>query len=121
MTNIYNLLYQLGLTANYTGFFYTACAMKLCVDCPERLRLVTKWLYPEVAKQYGTNWRAVERNIRAAGTIIWNKNRSLLEQMAAGEQNLRPAQMLSILIILLEYSPPTDRTGLFPENRAAYR
>ena len=64
MTDIYDLLYRLGATENYTGFFHMAYAVWLCVEQPDRLLLVTKWLYPEVAKQYRTNWKAVERNIR---------------------------------------------------------
>ena len=55
---VYDLLYHLGVTANYTGFFHTAYAVSLCAEQPDRLLLVTKWLYPEVAKQYGTNWKA---------------------------------------------------------------
>lgn len=50
MTAIYDLLYRLGVTANYTGFFHTAYAVSLCIGRPDRLLLVTKWLYPEVAK-----------------------------------------------------------------------
>lgn len=48
---VYDLLYQLGVTANYTGFFHMACAVSLCAEQPDRLLLVTKWLYPEVAKR----------------------------------------------------------------------
>ena len=32
--------------------------------------VVTKWLYPEVAKHYGTNWKAVERNIRSMNQLF---------------------------------------------------
>ena len=53
MTVVYDLLYQLGVTANYTGFFHAAYAVSLCVEQPDRLLLVTKWLYPEVAKPTG--------------------------------------------------------------------
>ena len=49
---IYDALYQLGLTANYTGFFHIAYAVHLAVQSPQRLRLVTKWLYPDVAAYY---------------------------------------------------------------------
>ena len=49
-TKVYDLLYRLGATANYTGFFHMAYAVWLCVEQPDRLLLVTKWLYPEVAK-----------------------------------------------------------------------
>ncbi|MCI9479680.1 MAG: hypothetical protein HFI21_11815 [Lachnospiraceae bacterium] len=65
-SEIYDLLYSLGVTANYTGFFHMASAIALCREQPGRLLLVTKCLYPEVAKQYNTNWKAVERNIRTA-------------------------------------------------------
>lgn len=97
--DIYDLLYQLGLTANYTGFFHTACAVNLCMEQPDRLLLVTKCLYPEVAKQYKTNWKAVERNIRTAGGIIWRTNRPLLEQLARRPLAQKPcaAQLLAIL------------------------
>ncbi|MEY8230018.1 sporulation initiation factor Spo0A C-terminal domain-containing protein [Oscillospiraceae bacterium 50-16] len=96
---VYDLLYQLGVTANYTGFFHTAYAVLLCVDQPDRLLLVTKSLYPEVARQYCTNWKAVERNIRTVNCIIWREKRPLLEELAHRhlDQKPRNAQLLSIL------------------------
>ena len=97
---IYDLLYRLGVTANYTGFFYSSYAVSLCVEQPDRLLLVTKWLYPEVAKQYQTNWKAVERNIRTVSVIIWRENRPLLEQLARRSlvEKPRTTQMLAILV-----------------------
>lgn len=107
MTIIYDLLYQLGVTANYTGFFHTAYAISLCAEQPDRLLLVTKWLYPEVARQYGTNWKAVERNIRTVSCIIWRENQPLLEELAHRHLDQRPrnAEMLSILVSSLDAVP----------------
>ena len=107
MTDIYDLLYRLGATANYTGFFHMAYAVWLCVEQPDRLLLVTKWLYPEVAKQYGANWKAVERNIRTVSCIIWREGRPLLEELAHRhlEQKPRNAQMLAILVSSLDTGP----------------
>ncbi len=104
ISDIYDLLYRLGLTANYTAFFHTSYAVMLCIQTPEKLLLVTKYLYPEVAKQYGTNWRAVERNLRTAGSIIWKNNRPLLESLARRPlpEKPRPAQLLAILSAALE-------------------
>lgn len=106
-TKVYDLLYRLGATANYTGFFHMAYAVCLCVEQPDRLLLVTKWLYPEVAKQYGTNWKAVERNIRTVSCIIWREGRPLLEELAHRhlEQKPRNAQMLAILVSSLDTGP----------------
>ena len=105
--DIYNLLYRLGVTENYIGFFQIACAVSLCAEQPERLLRVTKRLYPEVAKRYNTNWKAVERNIRTVSCIIWRENRPLLEHLAYRhlEQQPRNAQFLSILSASLDTNP----------------
>lgn len=109
MRDIYDLLYRLGATANYTGFFHTAYAISLCAEQPDRRLLVTKWLYPEVAKRYGTNWKAVERNIRTVICIIWQEGRPLLEELAHRhlEEKPRTAQMLAILVSSLDTGPLT--------------
>ena len=106
-TKVWDLLYQLGVTANYIGFFHTAYAVSLCVGQPDRLLLVTKWLYPEVAKRYGTNWKAVERNIRTVSCIIWQEGRPLLEELAHRhlEEKPRNAQLLAILASSLDTGP----------------
>ena len=39
----------------YTSFHYVSYAAYLCAREPERLQLVTKWLYSDVALQYNTN------------------------------------------------------------------
>lgn len=107
MATIYDLLYRLGVTANYTGFFHTAYAVELCVELPDRLLLVTKLLYPEVAKQYHTNWKAVERNIRSVNNIIWQENRPLLEELAHRhlKQKPRNSQLIAILTASMTTSP----------------
>lgn len=96
---VYDLLHRLGVTANYTGFFQTAFAVHLCMDRPERLLLVTKWVYPEVARRYRTSWKAVERNIRTVNGIIWAQRRLCLEELAGWGALYKPsnAQLLAIL------------------------
>ena len=84
------MLCRLGATANYRGFSYTAYAVLLCVQQQDRLLLVTKWLYPDVAKRYGTNWKAVERNIRTVITVVWEQNRAMLEGLARRPLLQRP-------------------------------
>ena len=98
--NPYDLLHQLGVSANYKGFFISAYAVTLCMQQQEHLLLVTKWLYPEVARHYGINWRAVERNIRTASAIAWKRNRPLLETLAQRhlERYLPSSEFLALLI-----------------------
>lgn len=109
LVKIYDTLYRLGITANYIGFFHTSYAVWLCSQQPERLLLVTKWLYPEVAAHYGTNWRTVERDIRTVVTVAWNSNPWLLSELAGYHLTEMPktAQFLSILA-----------KGIFPERIA---
>lgn len=98
-SRIYELLYRLGATANYIGFFHTAYALQLCVEQQERLLLVTKLLYPDVAKRYGTTWKAVERNIRTVISVIWESNQPFLERLAHRALPEKPctAQFLAIV------------------------
>ena len=113
---LHNLLCRLGITANYMGFLYTACAVELCARQPERLQLVTKWVYSEVASRYQTNWKAVERHIRAASGMAWERNRPLLEELAGRPLPQRPyaAQLLAILANSLYAHSPAPET--VPQN-----
>ena len=101
--DIYDLLYALGISANYTGFFQTVCAVELCQADPARLQLVTKQVYPEVARRCGTSRNAVERNIRTVCGIAWKNNRRLLEQLGRRPFLQKPynAQFLAILLYSL--------------------
>lgn len=94
----YALLHRLGVTANYKGYSYTAYALTLCAEQPSWLLLVTKNLYPTVARRYRTTWQAVERNIRTVVGVAWARNPALLGQMADAPLAERPccAQFLAI-------------------------
>ena len=99
MREVQELLRRLGLTERYVGFFYTACAVELCMDQPERLMFVTKWIYPDVAKRYQTNWTAVERSIRTVRGMLWKNNRQGLEFLVGRPLTEKPgaAQYLAML------------------------
>lgn len=98
-SDIHDQLFRLGITPNYAGFGATACAVLLCIEQPRRLGLVTKWLYPDVAKVCGTTAAAVERNIRTVSRIAWTTHRTLLENMAYGPLK-RPPQNTRFLSFL---------------------
>ena len=107
ISEIYALLYRLGITANYIGFFHTSYAVYLAAQQPARLLLVTKWLYPEVAKHYATTWKCVERNIRTAVHIAWATSPELLEALAMHPlvQKPKAAKFLSILALHFSLEP----------------
>ena len=99
MSSIYSLLYHLGTDATNIAFFYTSYAVLLCVHQPERLTLVTKWLYPDVALHYGTSWGAVERGIRRTLMRVWKTAPQELSLLAGFPlvEKPAPAEFLSIL------------------------
>ena len=96
---IQSLLYSIGLTSNYVGYRQMTIALEIAVQEPKSLCMVTKWLYPETAKRCGTNWKAVERNIRTALRCTWKTSQHTLEQMAGHSLEIipKPAQFLAIL------------------------
>lgn len=99
IVQIYDLLYRLGVTANHAGFFHTAYAVYLAAEQPDRLLLAAKWLYPEVARHYGTTCCCVARSIYLVAKIAWLTNRDLLEELASRPLPHRPtaAEFLAIL------------------------
>jgi len=99
MERVYKLLSQLGITANYRGYFYCADAVALAMEDISRLTLVTKELYPQVARQHGTAAHCVERNIRTVVKLSWRQNKRLLVKLSGGCLLREPtaSQFLAIL------------------------
>lgn len=111
ITRIHELLNALGITANYTGFCYVTLAVNLAMEDMERLSLVTKRLYPAVARHYNTTASCVERNIRTVVRVAWAQNPGLLKKLSTGGNCSKPtsAQFISILTIyLLQEKQTTD-------------
>ena len=99
------LLYRLGLSAKYVGFHCIVSAVEIAMETPQSLTMVTKWLYPQIARQMGTNWKAVERNIRSAINIIWRNNPEELQKISNSCMEKRPsaAQFISILVSYMTF------------------
>ena len=95
----YDLLYQLGIIANCTGFFYTTFSVWLAVREPDRLTLVTKWLYLDVAKHYDTSVDAVGKGISRVITEAWDNKPELLSSWARYSltEKPKPSEFIAIL------------------------
>ena len=108
IVEIYDLLYQLGAVADRCGFFYTSLSVWLAIREPERMELITKWLYLDVARHYQTTWKAVERGIRSEIEKVWDANPGLLSEWAGEELTRKPSpsRFISILISRMEATKP---------------
>lgn len=106
------LLCSLGVTENYKGFLYTAYAASLCTLEQERLLLVTKHLYPDVARYFGTTWQSIERNVRTIINVACKHNYPYLVYLSQNTLEGKPscAQFLSILSRCLR--SPADAVSL---------
>ena len=99
MMDLGTRLYCLGVTPNYKSYHMTVAAVSLAEESPEYLHLVTKLLYPTVAKQYKTTWQAVERNIRSAAERAWSGGADTFEELTGQRLGKKPtaSQFIAIL------------------------
>ena len=67
------MIHQLGVPAHIKGYHYLRNAIMHSIKDPEMLESVTKLMYPTVAKEYGTTPSRVERAIRHAIEIAWDR------------------------------------------------
>lgn len=67
------IIHQIGVPAHIKGYQYLRTAILLTVNDGEIINSVTKILYPTVAKQYKTTTSRVERAIRHAIEVAWDR------------------------------------------------
>ena len=67
------IIHQIGVPAHIKGYHYLREAIVISVYDEEMLESVTKILYPTVAKRFDTTSSRVERAIRHAIEIAWDR------------------------------------------------
>ena len=67
------IIHQIGVPAHIKGYQYLRCAILMAIDDEEIINSVTKVLYPSVAKKYQTTTSRVERAIRHAIEVAWDR------------------------------------------------
>ncbi len=72
---ITNIFISIGIPAHIKGYQFLREAVKLAVEKPDIINSITKGLYPAIADSYKTTPSKVERAIRHAIEVAWNKGR----------------------------------------------
>ena len=72
-TQVTKIIHQIGVPAHIKGYQYLRTAILLTVNDSEVINSVTKILYPTVAKKYQTTTSRVERAIRHAIEVAWDR------------------------------------------------
>ena len=67
------VIHEVGVPAHIKGYQYLRQAIIIAVNDMEVINAVTKVLYPEVAKFFGTTPSRVERAIRHAIEVAWDR------------------------------------------------
>ena len=79
---ITKLLHNLGVPSHIKGYQYIREGVQLIYENPDITNAMTKELYPELARKFGTTASRVERAIRHAIEVSWNRgNWNLMEEI----------------------------------------
>ena len=121
-------LWDLNIPPTYLGAHYLAYAELLVLEDQDRLTMVTKWLYPEVASHYHTSWKAVERNIRTVISTCWAQDKGARLSRALGIPFAEKPSPTGIIQLLAYYflaqpegfwqTASTGQMSLWPEQGA---
>lgn len=71
--SITNIIHEIGVPAHIKGYMYLRTAISMVYHDIELLGSITKVLYPDIAKQFNTTASRVERAIRHAIEVAWNR------------------------------------------------
>lgn len=69
------VMLAVGIPANIKGYQYIREGILLSMDDMEMVNYITKMLYPSIAKRYKTTSSRVERSIRHAIDVAWERGR----------------------------------------------
>lgn len=67
------IIHEVGVPAHIKGYQYLREAIIIAVNDMDVINAVTKVLYPEVAKRFGTTASRVERAVRHAIEVAWDR------------------------------------------------
>ncbi|MEG1581583.1 MAG: sporulation transcription factor Spo0A [Clostridia bacterium] len=72
---ITNIFITVGIPAHIKGYQFLREAIKMAIDNPEIINSITKELYPSIAVRFDTSASKVERAIRHAIEVAWNRGK----------------------------------------------
>lgn len=74
-TRVTNMLHEIGVPAHIRGYNYMREAIIMAINDMDILNYITKELYPSIAKKCNTTPSRVERAIRHAIEVAWNRGK----------------------------------------------
>lgn len=72
---IANIFISVGIPAHIKGYQFLREAIKMAIETPNIINSITKQLYPSIALRFETSASKVERAIRHAIEVAWNRGK----------------------------------------------
>lgn len=72
---ISKIFISVGIPPHIKGYVYLREGVKMAIDKPQIINNITKQLYPGIGEKYSTSASKVERAIRHAIEVAWNRGR----------------------------------------------
>ena len=72
---ISKIFISVGIPPHIKGYAYLREGVKMAIDKPQIINSITKQLYPSIGEKYSTSPSKVERAIRHAIEVAWNRGR----------------------------------------------
>lgn len=72
-SQVTELILQIGIPAHIKGYHFVRSAIIMAVETPDTINAITKIVYPTIAKKYQTSPSRVERAIRHAIEVAWDR------------------------------------------------
>lgn len=72
-SQVTEIIHRIGVPAHIKGYQYLRTAIMMTIEDNDLINAVTKVLYPAVAKKYQTTSSRVERAIRHAIEVAWDR------------------------------------------------
>lgn len=114
--SITKILHELGIPSHIKGYQYIREGIGIIYEHPETIGGITKELYPELAEKFDTTVSRVERAIRHAIEVSWNRgNWELMEEIFGHSVDIdkaKPTNSEFIVTIVDKLSLEASKIGI---------
>lgn len=100
---ITNVMHHLGIPAHIKGYYYLRSSILETIERPEHVTSVTKLLYPCISKKFPTTPKKLERSMRNAIQLSWERGDTSLQEKLFGysriDNSIRPTNSEFIAVV----------------------
>ena len=104
---IEQILMDVGIPAHLLGWRYSKKAIMIALEDENKLTLITRNLYPDVAKAFKTTSSGVERGIRNALKKAWRNTehikKSKITQYVPHDKRFTNKEFIAVAVGLLKF------------------